>query len=156
MALTDSLMDAWRLGQALEDQIDTWMTQGFGRTVNPVPFDLAETADALVVRAYLPGFQREQVQVEVRDHRLAIKAERRLPETDELTWLHVESPYGTFLRTLNLGNDIETDHIEAMWQDGVLTIRLPKAAEARPRSIPIQVSERPALGEQSRPSADPQ
>jgi len=53
-------------------------------------------------------------------------------------------------------NDIETDHIEAMGQDGVLTIRLPKAAEARPRSIPIQVSERPALGEQSRPSADPQ
>lgn len=145
MVLTDSVADVLRLSQALVDQVDTMMAEGFGRTVNPIPFDLAETPDALLVRAYLPGFRREDVQVEVRDHRLAIKAERRLPQRDDLTWLHVESPYGTFLRTINLGTEVLTDRIEAAWHEGVLTLRLPKAEEARPRRIPIQVTDRPAL-----------
>lgn len=147
MALTDTMTDLLRLGDALVDRLDTMVAEGFGRTVNPIPFDLAETPDALVVRAYLPGFRREDVTVEVRDHRLAIKAERRLPEADQLTWLHVESPYGTFLRTLQLGTDVLTDRIEAAWHEGVLTIRLPKADDARPRRIPIQAADKPALGE---------
>jgi HSP20 family protein len=147
MALTDTMTDLLRLGDALVDRLDTMVAEGFGRTVNPIPFDLAETPDALIVRAYLPGFRRDDVTVEVRDHRLAIKAERRLPESDQLTWLHVESPYGTFLRTLQLGSDVLADRIEAAWHDGVLTIRLPKADEARPRRIPIQASDTPALAE---------
>jgi HSP20 family protein len=141
MALADNLMELTRVSQSLMDRLDSMPYEGLsGRVVNPIPFDLAETPDCLMVRAYLPGFQRDDVQVEVRDHRLAIKAERRLPERDDVTWLHVEAAYGTFLRTIGLSADVDTDHIEAAWQEGVLTIRLPKAEEARPRRIPIQAS----------------
>lgn len=146
MALTDNLMELTRLSQSLMDRLDGMPFEGIsGRVVNPIPFDLAETPDCLMVRAYLPGFQRDDVQVEVRDHRLAIKAERRLPERSDVTWLHVEAPYGTFLRTIGLGADVVADKIEAAWQEGVLTIRLPKADEARPRRIPIQASDQAAL-----------
>ncbi len=146
MALTDSLTELMKLGQTLMDQTDRVPVDGFeGRTVNAIPFDMADTPDALLVRAYLPGFQREDVDVEVRDHRLAIKAERRLPRRDDVTWLHVEAPYGTFIRTIGLGTHVDADHIEAGWNEGVLTLRLPKAEEARPRRIPIQASDQPAL-----------
>jgi HSP20 family protein len=151
MTWTDSVMDLLRVEETMRDVVDAWATDRLGRTVNPIPFDLAELPDALVVRAYLPGFRREDVSVEVRDHRLAIKAERRLPQRDDLTWLHVESPYGLFLRTIELGTDVLTDQIEAAWQDGVLTIRLPRAEAARPRRIPIMAGAQPALEEPAAP-----
>ena len=147
MAMTDSLTELMRLSQSMMDQIDRGVPlDGFeGRTVNAIPFDMADTPDSVIVRAYLPGFQRDQVTVEVRDRRLAIKAERRLPKKDNLTWLHVEAPYGTFIRTVGLGTDVDVDHIDAGWHEGVLSIRLPKAEEARPRQIPVHVSDQLAL-----------
>lgn len=139
MAFADSLNELMKVSQTLMDQIDSVPIHGLpGRTVNPIPFDMADTPDALLVQAYLPGFHREDVTVEVRDHRLAIKAERRLPRRDDLTWLHVEAPYGTFIRTIGLSSDVDSEHIGAGWREGVLTLRLPKAQEARPRQIPIQ------------------
>lgn len=145
MTLMDSLADLTRLGQSLMDRVDGVGVEAMGRTVNPIPFDLAETPDALLIYAYLPGFRQEDVRVEVRDHRLAVEAERHLPSREDLSWLQVEAPYGTFLRTISLGPGIVTDRIEAAWHDGVLTLRLPKAEDARPRRIPIQTAERPAL-----------
>ena len=146
MALTNSLTELMKVGQSLMDQLDRAPVDGFeGRTVNAIPFDMADTPDALMVFAYLPGFHREDVSVEVRDHRLAIKAERRLQRRSDLTWLHVEAPYGTFIRTIGLGTEVDVDHIEAGWHEGVLTLRLPKAEEARPRRVPIQASDRMAL-----------
>lgn len=149
MAIQDSLTELMRLSQSLADRLDASIDGVSGRSVNPIPFDMAELPDGLVVQAYLPGFRREDVAVEVRDHRLAIKAERHLPRRDDLTWLHVEAPYGTFLRTIALGTDIDADHIDAGWHEGVLTLRLPKAEEARPRRIPVQSVDHPALDTRS-------
>lgn len=146
MAFTDSLSELMRVSQTLMDQIDSVPVQGFpGRTVNPIPFDMADTPDALMVQAYLPGFRRADVTVEVRDHRLTIKAERHLPHRNDLKWLHVEAPYGMFIRTIRLSSDVDADHIEAGWHEGLLTLRLPKAEEARPRQIPVQQASRLAL-----------
>lgn len=146
MAFQDSLTELMRVSQSLMDRLDSMPMEGMsGRVVNPIPFDMAETPDALLIEAYLPGFRRDDISVEVRDRRLAIKAERRLPRRENVTWLHVEAPYGTFLRTINLGTDIDVDHIEAGWHEGVLTLHLPKAEEARPRQIPVKQTERMAL-----------
>ncbi len=146
MAIQDSLTELMRVGQSLMDHLDGMPVDGLsGRVVNPIPFDMAELPDALLVQAYLPGFRREDVSIEVRERRLAIKAERHLPRRDNVTWLHVEAPYGTFLRTIGLGADIDVDHIEAGWNEGVLTLRLPKAEEARPRQIPISKVDHLAL-----------
>lgn len=146
MAVTNSLTELMRVGQSLMDQLDRASVDAFeGRTVNAIPFDMADTPDALTVFAYLPGFHREDVNVEVRDHRLAIKAERRLQRRPDLTWLHVEAPYGTFLRTIGLGTDVDVEHIEAGWHEGVLTLRLPKAEQARPRQVPILATDRMAI-----------
>ncbi|NMP25194.1 Hsp20/alpha crystallin family protein [Sulfobacillus harzensis] len=74
MAFADSLTELMRVSQTLMDQLDSVPVQGLsGRTVNPIPFDMADLPDALMVQAYLPGFHRDDVTVEVRDHRLAIK-----------------------------------------------------------------------------------
>lgn len=146
MAFQDSVTELMRVSQSLMDHMDGMPIDSIsGRVVNPIPFDMAELPDALMVQAYLPGFRREDISVEVRERRLAIKAERHLPRRNNVTWLHVEAPYGTFLRTIGLGTDIDADHIEAGWHEGVLTLRLPKAEEARPRQIPVNSSARVAL-----------
>lgn len=150
MAFQDSLTDLMRVSQSLMDHLDGMPVDMSGRVVNPIPFDMAELPDGLVLQAYLPGFRREDISVEISDRRLAIKAERHLPRRDDLTWLHVEAPYGTFLRTVGLGTDIDADHIEAGWNEGVLTLRLPKAEEARPRQIPVNTAADIKLDEMSK------
>lgn len=111
---------------------------GYERRLTHIPLDLYETKDEVVVHAYLPGFRQEKVQVELDQKRLMIKAERELPENRDLTWIQVESPYGSVYRSLTIGPTIKADQIEAGWRDGVLVLRLPKVEAAKPRAIPIQ------------------
>lgn len=143
MATADSLERLTALVQALTQIEDAgWYREAVGRgmRVNTIPFDMAETADAILVQAYLPGFRREDVHVELRDGQVIIHADRPLPQANQVKWLHVESPYGTFLRTIQLSASIAADQIEAGWHEGVLILRLPKVEAARTRTIPIQAS----------------
>lgn len=130
----DELMDLTRtltrrLGEGLEP---------ITLRVSQIPLDMYETRDDVIVQAYLPGFTRDQVQIELDGNHLAIKGERPLPDRDGMTWIHVEAPYGTVFRSVTIGSAIDADKIEAAWHDGVLMIRLPKMEQARPKAIPIQ------------------
>lgn len=146
-----------RTGQPFEDLFDLSRTltrrlgEDFGslsQQVAHIPLDMYETADEVMVQAYLPGFRHDQVKIELHENRLSIRGERPLPDHGEGTWIYVESPYGTVFRNVTVGPAIDGSKIEAAWQEGVLTIRLPKVEQARPRSIPIQVQDaQPALRE---------
>ncbi len=137
-SLSTGLQELFDWSRDLSTRLPLDSALGFERRLTHIPLDLYETQDEVVVHAYLPGFRQEKVQVELDQNRLLIKAERDLPENQNVNWIQVESPYGSVYRSLVIGPMIKADQIEAGWRDGVLVLRLPKVESAKPRPIPIQ------------------
>jgi HSP20 family protein len=99
------------------------------------PLDVRETEDAYLVMVDLPGVKSQDVTIEVEDQVLTISGSRAPVETGELQ--RVERPYGSFVRSLTLPKGVDSDAIMADYRDGVLELRIPKPAEARPKKIEI-------------------
>ncbi len=101
-----------------------------------MPMDLFRREEAFVARVDLPGVDPSTIDVDVEDRTLTIRAERREePEVEQ--WLSHERPSGTFARQLTLGHGVALDRIEADYTDGVLTLTIPVAEEAKPRKIQV-------------------
>lgn len=102
--------------------------------------NISESENEYVIKAELPEVSRENVDVNLHDGVLTIKGERRFEKSTESEQTHrVESVYGRFSRSFSLPQDIDQSGISAVSRDGVLTIRLPKTEEEKPKSIDIQV-----------------
>jgi HSP20 family protein len=100
--------------------------------------DLVETEDSLVLRADLPGMDREEIGIEVKDGVLTVSGERRAQHEEKREGFHrVERSFGRFARSLELPKGIEADSIEASFDRGVLEVRMPKPAERKPTRIEI-------------------
>ena len=100
--------------------------------------DMCEGDQAFTLTAELPGFSKDDVQVELKDNRLTLKGERKR-ETDvqETQYRRRERVYGTFERSIMLPGEVDADKAEATFKDGVLKLTLPKAEEAKPKAIRI-------------------
>ena len=99
--------------------------------------DLAETEDAYVLRADLPGLDPADVAIELQDRVLSISGERSFER--EAGALRVERAHGAFRRTLTLPEGVDADAITAAFDKGVLTVRVPKPEERKPRRVEIAV-----------------
>jgi len=109
-----------------------------GATVPAMPIDLYRAGDHYVMHVDLPGADPGSVDVNVEDRMLTIRAQRT-PRTDpDVQWLARERATGTYVRQLNLGRGLALDQITASYADGVLTLTIPVAEEAKPRRIEIQ------------------
>jgi HSP20 family protein len=97
--------------------------------------DVHETEDEYLVKVDLPGVKPEDVNVEVNENVLSISGSRVAEETGQAQL--VERPYGSFIRTLTLPLGVDSDSIEAGYNDGVLELRIPKPAEQKPKRITI-------------------
>jgi HSP20 family protein len=105
------------------------------------PVDIYEDGDRLVLKAEVPGINPEDVEVRVEDNTLYLKGERKFNrEIKEQNYHRVERTYGTFARSFSLPNTIDADKVTAGYQDGVLTLTLPKKEEAKPKTIKINVT----------------
>ena len=101
--------------------------------------DLVEGSDAYRIHLDLPGVHRDDVTINYQDNQLTISGERRderTSETDER--VRVERAFGHFYRAFTLPRTVNPDGIEAAHENGVLTVRIPKTEESRPRQIDIQ------------------
>jgi HSP20 family protein len=100
--------------------------------------DMYEGDEAFTLKAELPGFSKDDVQVEIKDNRLTLKGERKR-ETDvkEAQYHRVERVYGAFQRSFKLPAVVDADKAEAIFKDGVLKLTLPKAEKAKPKQISI-------------------
>ncbi|MGH2357430.1 MAG: Hsp20/alpha crystallin family protein [Candidatus Limnocylindria bacterium] len=115
----------------------TWRTVT-GETVNP-PVDVHETANDIVVTASLPGLKAEDVEITMTGQSLAIKGELKADQKVERDqYLYRERRHGTFSRSLQLPVRVQGEKAEATFTDGVLTLRIPKAEEVKPRQIQIK------------------
>lgn len=102
--------------------------------------DIYETPDQVVMKAELPGLTREDIEINVRDNTLSLRGERKFEkEVKEENYLRIERAYGSFQRSFTLPATIQQDKIKAVFKDGVLEVSLPKAEEARPKQIKIDV-----------------
>jgi len=102
--------------------------------------DVSETDDEIIVSAELPGIDREDIKVNVEDNVLTFSGEKKQEkETKKRNYHRIERSYGSFHRSFTLPTKIESDRVKATFKDGVLTIHLPKADEAKTRQIPVEV-----------------
>jgi HSP20 family protein len=103
------------------------------------PFDVSETEGEIIVKAEIPGMRVEDIDITLTDGLLTIKGERKMEKEDKQENYHrIERHFGTFSRSLNLGQKVKADGIDAGYKDGVLTVTLPKAEEDRPKRIEVK------------------
>lgn len=99
--------------------------------------DLFEVADAFVVKLDMPGATKESINLSVEPNQLTVKAEVLSHYNDDAKILFSEISRKSYLRRFNLGNGINIDRILAQFENGVLTITLPKTDEVKARTIQI-------------------
>lgn len=101
--------------------------------------DLMEADDHFVLRADLPGLSEQDVAIEVQDGTLTISGEREAEhERQEQGWFRIERSFGRFSRSLALPEGVDPDGVTAEFDRGVLTVRIPKPEERKPRRIAIK------------------
>ncbi len=104
-----------------------------------LPLDVSENDDHYIVKASLPGVKPDNIDVTYRNGMLTISGETKKEQNVENEQYHMrERSYGTFRRSINLPGDINPDKIDAHFEDGVLTLELPKSEEAKPKRIPVK------------------
>jgi HSP20 family protein len=115
----------------------SWRTiNGAGGTTPPI--DVHETPDEIVVTASLPGVKAEDVDITITGQNLSLRGEFKAD--DEIKgdqYLYRERRYGSFSRSVQLPVRVEGERADATFTDGVLTLRIPKAEEVKPRQIRI-------------------
>jgi HSP20 family protein len=103
------------------------------------PVDIREGVDALTLTAELPGLTKEDVSITLENNVLTLSGERKFEkEAHGESYHRVERSYGNFSRSFTLPSTVKTDKVDARFENGVLTISLPKQEESKPRQITIK------------------
>jgi HSP20 family protein len=102
-----------------------------------IPMDAFRKGDEFVVAFDLPGVTPESIDVNVERNVLTVKAERPVAKDDEVRWQVAERPTGTFARRVYLGETLDRDGIQASYDAGVLTLRVPVVEKAQSRKIAV-------------------
>jgi HSP20 family protein len=126
------------MDRLFEDYAPTRSGRGEGAELT-FPVDLSETENEVIVKAVLPGIKPEDVDLTVNEGVLTVRGESRSETTEEKeNFYRREIRYGSFARSLPLPTRVKQEEAEAEFKDGILTIHLPKAEEARPKTIKIK------------------
>jgi HSP20 family protein len=103
--------------------------------------DISETPQEYTIRAEIPGMKKEDTKIAVHNNVLTISGEKKSEAKHEDKRYHrVESYYGSFQRSFVLSDSIKADKVSAAFKDGILTISVPKAEEAKEKSVDIKIS----------------
>ena len=130
----------------LRNTVDRLFDTAYGPSSSqPVTWGLAldviEQEDEYQVKASVPGINPDDLEITFTDNVLTIKGETKAEEEVKEANYHLrERRYGTFTRSLSLGSRINADKIQANYENGVLTLHLPKAEEVKPKRIAIKPS----------------
>jgi HSP20 family protein len=126
--LWDSLVEG-RPGRRVEE-IGEWLPS----------LDVSETKNDLLVKAELPGLDPKEIDISVANGILTIKGEKKQEKEEKEENYHlVERSYGSFVRSVQLPKDVQSDNISASFKNGILKITLPKSEEAKKKEIKIKV-----------------
>jgi HSP20 family protein len=137
----------WREMTTLREAMDELLEESFVRPGRRemerserrwrLPLDVYTTPEEIVILASLPGLTADEVDITIDGDRLTIRGELR-PPLENVDYLFQERAYGPFSRTLTLNVPVDTDEAEAVFENGVLRLSLPKAEESRPKTIEVK------------------
>ncbi|MBV8540897.1 MAG: Hsp20/alpha crystallin family protein [Pseudonocardiales bacterium] len=128
---TDPFRELDRLSQQLFGQNGTWSRPAV------MPMDAYRDGEQFVVHFDLPDVDPSSIDLNVERNVLTVKAERSPAYGEDIELQVAERPRGVFSRQLFLGETLDTDHVEAGYDAGVLTLRIPIAEKAKPRKIEV-------------------
>lgn len=138
----DPFSPLWGLTN-LQREVDS-LFEDFRRPSNRRPeswtpsCDVQETEGHFLLNFDVPGVNKDDIQIDIKDNQLFVRGERKVEHTENQGTRHFsERIYGTFSRAFTLPTSIDSDKIEASYSDGVLHISVPKAESAKPRRIQI-------------------
>ncbi|WP_433166963.1 Hsp20/alpha crystallin family protein [Kribbella sp. CA-247076] len=130
--------DPFREFDRLAQQLTGAVSPGTWSRPSPMPMDAYRSGDDYVIVFDLPGVTPDAIDLDVERNVLTVKAERRPVAVGEGVEMQVaERPLGVFSRQLFLGDTLDAERIDASYENGVLTLRIPVAAQAKPRKISI-------------------
>lgn len=110
-----------------------------GQRSGNLPLDIHTTQDAIVIRASVPGVNPDDVEITVEGSTVSIRGETKADKPEDgATWLLQEQRYGAFARTIDLAMPVQADKAEAHFENGVLTLTIPKAEESKPKVIKVK------------------
>src|SRR6266849_5753738 len=139
--------EPFRGATSLQDQMNRLFGDVFERTGEESSLtawspavDIYETEHELVVKADLPEVDPKDLDIRVENNILTIRGERKFEKkVSEENYLRVEREYGSFTRSFTLANTVNAEAIKADYQNGVLTLSVPKKEEAKPKQIKVNV-----------------
>lgn len=128
------------LDRFLEGPLSEWSRPSEFFTGWAPPLDVYEDKDRILVRSELSGLRKEEIELSLQDGKLTLGGERKSEKQVTGKTTRTERVYGRFQRTVTLPSPVDAAHVTATYQDGVLTVTLPKTEEAKPRQIDVKVA----------------
>ena len=125
----------------LSVMLDRLYNAELARTYAPqartLPVDVIATENDYVIQAVAPGLKAEDLSVEIEDNTVTIKGETKLPEVEKGRYLLDEVCYGKFERSLRIDAELDGSKAEARLENGLFTLRIPKAESAKPKVVKV-------------------
>jgi HSP20 family protein len=144
--LTTLSTDVFNMQREINRMFDSFFRGGIQDDGNLFPtvwspaVDVVEHEGDYLVKLELPGVSKDDVRITVQDNILTIRGEKKAEmEAKESSYHRVERSYGSFQRSFTLPTTVKSEKVEASYKDGILTIHLPKAEEAKPKQIQVTV-----------------
>jgi len=125
-----------------QDSINRLLSDDGGRARPWAPaVDIIETENELVLKADVPGVELKDIDIQLENGTLTVKGERKFEKEERNRGFHrMERSYGTFVRYFTVPDTVDAENVKADYQNGVLTITLPKKEIAKPKAIKVQVN----------------
>ena len=146
------VLDPWKDFGSLQERINRMFDDTI-RTLHPTDgeelekgtwapaVDIYETNDSFVVSADLPGLNKDEIQIDLKDNTLTLKGEKKFEEkVSKDNYIRVERAYGSFVRSFTLPQNADPEKIKAKYKEGILEITIPKKEEAKPKQIKVELS----------------
>ncbi len=103
--------------------------------------DVYEDEHAITLKVEVPGIEQKDLDIRLENNTLTVRGERKFEQEEKEEDFHrIERRYGSFVRSFTLPNTVDTEMVDAEYENGVLNIRLAKRAEAKPKQIKVNVS----------------
>ncbi|HTM86981.1 MAG TPA: Hsp20/alpha crystallin family protein [Terriglobales bacterium] len=136
-----------RMNRLFQDAYSPTREEGLSTATFAPPADVYEDENHVTLKLELPGIDEKDLDIRVENNTLIIKGERTFEkEEKEENFRRLERQYGTFVRSFALPSTVDTDNINANYDRGVLSISMPKRAEAKPKQIQVGIGRRAIEG----------
>ena len=140
-----------RMNRLFQDAYSPTREEGLSTAAFAPPADVYEDENHVTLKLEIPGIDEKDLDIRVENNNLIIRGERKFEkEEKEENFRRVERQYGTFVRSFTLPPAVDTDNINANYDKGVLTISMPKRAEAKPKQIQVGSGKKAIEGKTSK------